>query len=141
MQVSADDVGAFAATAVTDDGQDAPGWCVHQVEHRDAICGRRAADVVPVAVGDDDDVTRAGPVPFAVIARDPTRTLGDDVKDDQTFGAGMEHAGDGVRHGLERERIGPFRAEEDRAFESQLLEGAAHRLRRICGVLISTRGA
>ena len=93
VEVAADDVGAFAAAAVTDDRKHAPRRCVHQLQHRDAIRRRRTADVVSVSVGDHDDITGAGPVPFAVVARDPTRPARDDVEDDQPFGTRMERAG------------------------------------------------
>ena len=154
VQVTADDVGAFTAAAVPDDRKHAPRWGVHQVEHRHAICGRGTADVVPVPVGDDDDIAGTGPVAFAVVARDPARPARDDVEDDQALGAGMEHAGDRVRDRFEGEPFGPFGAEEDRPFEAELFErllqrrghgerGCRTTVRRrwIRGVSVSTRGA
>ena len=156
MEVAADDVGAFAATAVTDDRKHAPRRRVHELQHRDAIRRRLTADVVPVPVGDHDDVAGAGPVAFAVVARDPTRPARDDVEDDQSFGTWMERAGDRVRHGLEGEPFGPFGAEEDRTFEAELFEcvlqrrghvgasarrGTTVRHRLVRGVSVKTRGA
>ena len=86
------------------------------------VAGDVAADHVVVAVRQHDHVAGVGPVPFAVVARDPARAASDDVEQDHAFGARVEQVGERRRRRLERERLGELGAEEDRALEAQLLE-------------------
>ena len=81
--------------------------------------------VVLVAVGDHDHVTRLGPVPVAVVARDPARAPGDDVEEDQPLGAGVERVGE-RRSASTRTRT-PRSAPSGRRSR---LRGAAARARR-----------
>ena len=67
--------------------------------------GVASADGVVVAVRQDDHVAFVGPVAIAVGARDPARAAGDDVEQDEALRARVEHAGDGGRRRLERERL------------------------------------
>ena len=85
-----------------------------------------AGDAPPITwwspYGQHDHVAGLGPVPFAVVARDPAGAASDDVEQDHALGTGVEQVGERRRRRLERERLGELGAEEDRALESQLLE-------------------
>ena len=133
VEVAAHEVGPGAATAVPEGGDLAHGSGSSSAgSARDSAGACRRSCVV--AVGQHDHVTLLGPVPLAVLAGHPARPAGDDVEEDHALRAGVQRVGQRQRGGLERERLGELRTEEERALEPQLLE------RRGSGVAARTSG-
>ena len=142
VQVAADEVGTPPATAVAEHRHLLPRQRVEQREDRHALGGRLAAHRVVVAVGQHDHVARVGPVAHTVVDGDPARPRGDDVEQRQPIGAGVERVGQGERRRLELERLGELGAEEERAFEAELLERRGQRRRssrQLSGSRLGTR--
>jgi hypothetical protein len=45
------------------------------------------------------------------------------MEEDQAFGTGVKNVSEGEWRGLERERLGELRAEEEGTFEAEMVEG------------------